>query len=129
LRSKRASSPAKSPKLMSDGSTSPAKSKGPAAVAQLDASKEKSCTGCASRFRRVLSACSHPKLYVLSIVCFFYAKYLISNLSCTNERIRSSFSFNICLFNLLQLAALLLDCSALSPLFIASPSSSSSLYC
>jgi len=43
--------------LMSDGSTSPAKSKCPAAVAQLDAAKENSCSDCASRFRRVLSAC------------------------------------------------------------------------
>lgn len=41
VRSKRASSPAKSPKSMADGSTSPAKSKGPAAVAQLDAAKAK----------------------------------------------------------------------------------------
>nr|CAB3494346.1 unnamed protein product [Digitaria exilis] len=49
VRSKRASSPAKSPKSLADGaagekkrSTSPAKSKGPAAAAQLDEAKENS---------------------------------------------------------------------------------------
>lgn len=40
VRSKRVSSPAKSPNLLADGPTSLAKSKGPAAAAQLDAAKE-----------------------------------------------------------------------------------------